>query len=302
LIKKQVKSGLSFSKKELNGLISFCVLLLLIYFAPSIYQWAVPPEVFSFNEFRTEIARFNASEKLRRTYSYKQLKDEVEEKELAPELFEFNPNGLSESSWRRLGLSVRQIKGIKNYERKGGRFFKKEDLKKLYTITPEDYVRLEPYIRIPERESSHTFATKYPEREKKVKPVVLVELNSADSALLETVNGIGPAFASRIIKYRNRLGGFHDKQQLMEVYGLDSTKYHALEAQVQVDVQLLKKININTAAFEDLKSNPYLSYKQMNALIQYRKQHGNYSNSGDLKKVAILPDQTISKLLPYLSF
>ena len=130
----------------------------------------------------------------------------------------------------------------------------------------------------------------------------MVELNSADSAALETVNGIGPAFASRIIKYRSRLGGFNSKEQLREVYGIDSAKYQALQSQVNVDAGSIQKININTAQFGDLKKNPYLSFKQMNALIQYRKQHGNYSSVADLRKVLILNDEVLARLAPYLSF
>ncbi len=279
----------------------FSLALVLIYFLPDAYSYFAPPETYSFSAFEKEISRFRASEKLRRTYSYKQLKNEVEEKELSAGYFEFDPNGLSESSWQKLGLSARQIKVIKNFENKGGHFYKKEDLQKIYSVTPEDYARLEPYISITPKENNKFKNTSLP-YQRAAKPTILVELNAADSTSLETINGIGPAFAVRILKYRQRLGGYYNKNQLLEVYGLDSAKFNLLEQQVRVEAQNIQKININTALFEDLKQHPYLTYKQMNAIIQYRKQHGNYTTADDLKKIAIINEETIRKLSPYLSF
>lgn len=109
-------------------------------------------------------------------------------------------------------------------------------------------------------------------------------------------------FANRIIKYRERIGGFYKKEQLMEVFGLDSVKYEEIKDQIVIDLTKLKRINVNTAEFADFKNHPYIRYKQVNALIQYRKQHGNYSNIADLNKVAILNQETINRLAAYLEF
>lgn len=201
-------------------------------------------------------------------------------------------------------MSSRQIKVIENYESKGGRFYRKEDFRKIYSVTKEDYARLAPYIVIPERfpnanKGASSFAKPV---ERTAKELAIVEINAADSAQLETIKGIGPAFASRIIKYRRRLGGFYKKEQLLEVYGLDSVKYLQLESQISVDQSGLEKIDINRATFDDLKRHPYLSYKQMNAIIQYRKQHGLYNSINDLKKVLLLNDEVLSKIKPYLKF
>src|SRR5690606_23074537 len=136
----------------------------------------------------------------------------------------------------------------------------------------------------------------------KKREAAMVDLNTADSAALEMLPGIGPAFASRILKYRNKLGGFHDKEQLLEVYGMDSARYYNLEKQLLVNPAAIKKLNINTAEFADLKPFPYLSYKQMNAIIQYRRQHGNFKNIDDMKGVAILNEDILRKIAPYISF
>ena len=111
---------------------------------------------------------------------------------------------------------------------------------------------------------------------KKASAGTIIELNTADTAKLAELNGIGPAFARRIVNYRERLGGFHDKEQLKEVFGLDSEKYAGLQLQVTVDASSIRKIQINKVTFDRLKRFPYLTFKQMNAIIQFREQHGEY--------------------------
>ncbi len=222
----------------------------------------------------------------------------------APAYFRFNPNQLPEADWQKLGLSKKQIKVIKNYEAKGGKFWKKEDLKRIYSIDAALYSKLEPYISIPEEYPAYgrTIEGRGGVQRHSQNAVVVVELNSADSATLQTVRGIGPVLASRIVRYRDRLGGFCRKEQLREVYGIDSARYSSLEGQIIVNPGPVRKLNFNTATFDDIKGYPYLSYKQMNAIIQYRKQHGPYSGINDLKKIAILNEEILRKIAPYLIF
>jgi DNA uptake protein ComE-like DNA-binding protein len=137
---------------------------------------------------------------------------------------------------------------------------------------------------------------------KKAAPGVVIELNTADTSKLMELNGIGSSFARRIISYRDRLGGFLSKDQLKEVFGLDSEKYAGLQAQVSADASLIKKIPINTVTFDGLSKFPYLSYKQMNAIIRFREQHGEYESAADLGNIAIMDAQTLQKIKPYITF
>jgi DNA uptake protein ComE-like DNA-binding protein len=137
---------------------------------------------------------------------------------------------------------------------------------------------------------------------KKAATGIVIELNGADSAKLTALHGIGPSFAKRIITYRNRLGGFYNKEQLREVFGLDSSTYSGLQAQVNADPSRIKKILVNKVTFDGLSHFPYLSYKQMNAIIQFREQHGDYESLADMKNIAILDDQTLNKIKPYIAF
>jgi len=301
-----IKNYFAITKKEWNGMLVLAALILIVLFAPDIYLLFKKPGQIDFARIK-EAQRILNEAKEGQPYDYpKKYPDERQADasfsriKSKPEYFSFNPNNLADELWKKLGLRERQIKVIKNYEAKGGKFYKKEDLQKIYSVTAEDYTRLAPFINIPERNfSKNNFV---PASTFKSKPLVVVDINHADSAQLTTIRGIGPAFANRILKYRNRLGGFYRKTQLMEVYGLDSAKYAEIEKQVEIDVSGINKININTCGFDDLKRNPYLTFKQMNVIIQYRKQHGNYKSSSDLKNIVILNDEVIRKTEPYFSY
>jgi competence protein ComEA len=118
----------------------------------------------------------------------------------------------------------------------------------------------------------------------------LLELNAADSLALLGIFGIGPAYASRILKYREQLGGFVRISQLKEIYGFNTEVYDKLQPQIQVNGQLLKKMNINTATEENLKVHPYVRNRLAKLIISYRQQHGKYASIEDLKKIAIMND------------
>lgn len=223
----------------------------------------------------------------------------------ALELFPFNPNRLPAEQWRRLGLTDKQIRVIYNYESKGGSFRRKEDLQKMYSISEERYRRFEPYIVIPE-ETKPAMKSEFPYPARKTAPPGkisrIVELNAADSVALVEVRGIGPVLASRILQYRSRLGGFRNVDQLREVFGIDSSRYQEIFAQMAVDTGAIRKIPINRVSFDELRKFPYLKYKQMNAIIQYRKQHGRYASVEDLTKINILDREILRKIAPYLVF
>jgi len=171
-------------------------------------------------------------------------------------------------------------------------------MQKMYTISPKKYQELLPYVNIPqlakqENKSVFTYAKKAP---------VMVDVNTADTLMLDEIKGVGAAFARRIVKYRERLGGFYAKEQLLEVFGVDTAKFIEIKDQIKIDPEAIKKIPINSVEFDDLKRHPYLTFKQMNAIVQYRKQHGAYKNLSDLGKVLILKPETIDKIAPYLDF
>lgn len=290
-----------FSKNEFNGLIILIVIIVLLQSASFIYSHFEPLEIDAPN-LQAQIKKIEITNQSDFHYTRDRIESSNTKKNLR--LFAFDPNKLDAEGWQSLGLSIKQAKSIVNYTTKGGKFYKAEDLQKMYTISPEMYKKLLPYVKIANINDS-AFPKKdfkYEKKEYVKKALVIVDINRADSSELDEIKGIGGAFANRIIKYRERLGGFYKKEQLMEVYGLDSIKYDEIKGQISISAVNLKIVNINTAVFNDLKTNPYLTYKQINAIIQFRKQHGNYAGVADLKKIVILNQKIIDNITPYISF
>ncbi|KIA90853.1 hypothetical protein OC25_24005 [Pedobacter kyungheensis] len=288
-----------FSKGEFNGLLFLVLLIIVIKAIPFIYGYYKPVEKDD-PLLLSRIQQLKVVDEERQAYISERTEHDNKPKNLR--FFNFDPNTLPVAGWQSFGLSPKQAAAVVNYTLKGGRFYKPEDLQKMYTISPELYHKLLPYVQIAEKPAGVDKSFTPLERKAYVKKTVIVDINTADSAELDEIKGIGGTFAKRIIKYRDRLGGFYKTEQLMEVYGLDEQKYAEIKDQVSIGKAGLKTININTAVFNDLKSNPYLSFKQINAIIQYRKQHGNYTGIDDLKKVVLLNQEVIDKISPYISF
>lgn len=228
-------------------------------------------------------------------------------------LFNFNPNLLPYDSLLLLGLSPSIARRLVNYRQKGGRFRKKEELQKIYGFPPELYQQLEPWIFIPteapkpppgRREVVQPYSPA-PETGKKPVNATLekFELNKADSLQLVSVRGIGPVLSSRILKFREALGGFVSAEQLREVWGLSPEAADALLQRVYLSPNTpIRKLQINQATAQELALHPYINAKQAGWIVAYRSQHGPFSGAGDLQKITQLDDNFAEKLAPYLQF
>jgi len=302
-MKKLLNAYFDFSKREFNGLIVLIVLILLISAIPYIDEYVSSEDD---NSEAEHLAIKRLSLPVKKTTAFRKAKLKQRFKnEVKHSLFLFDPNTIDTDDWQRLGLSFKQSAAILKYLAKGGRFRKVEELQKMYTINGKMYAKLYPYVRIKSSDTGKEIkrvSSFNRKAEGVVSKVKIIEINGADSVALIQIRGIGASFAKRIIKYREQVGGFYKKEQLLEVFGLDSAKFEEIKNQISVNANELKMININTAKLEDFKGHPYVRYKQVNAIIEYRKQHGNYSNIADLNKVAILSQEMIERLAPYLTF
>jgi DNA uptake protein ComE-like DNA-binding protein len=112
---------------------------------------------------------------------------------------------------------------------------------------------------------------------------------------------IGPTFARRILKYRSLLGGYVDKEQLWEVYGMDSVRYNTIAPYVTVDPEGVAPLDLNTVSLDQLKRHPYLDYYQAKAIVLLRERVGRFESVQDLQKVPIIDNETYTKIIPYLT-
>jgi len=129
---------------------------------------------------------------------------------------------------------------------------------------------------------------------------LLININQADSFEFRKLAGIGEKYSSRIVRYRNWLGGFHSKEQLLEVYGVDSTLLHTISPFIELGCDSLRRVNINDCSMKDLSSHPYISYKLAKLMVKYREHHGAYSSLEELKKIPLIDEQLFRKIAVYL--
>lgn len=130
----------------------------------------------------------------------------------------------------------------------------------------------------------------------------LVDFSETDSIVLQVVPGIGEVLAGRIIKYRESLGGLHQKQQLLEVYGVTEEVADRIIEYFPFTPTIQQKLRINDVEAAELAEHPYINYGQAKVIIAYRKQHGNYKSAEDLLKIKIFNEEWLSRLRPYLAF
>lgn len=305
-MKDFVKSYFTFNRKDRNAFVVILVITVIIALAPFFYNLFITEEPYDFSDFKNDIIAFELEQKrLQEADSLKELKEKenfnffsidqsVEKAKLTP--FTFNPNNLPAEQWRKLGLNDKQINSIKNFEAKGGRFAIKKDLKKMYLISETEYNTLEPFIDLPDEKLCSPPAVK-----KQSQVLVTFELNNADSTQLKELKGIGNVLSKRIVRYREKLGGFYKKEQLLEIEGIDTVLYNSIITQLTLEKRLVRKINVNTAIFSDFSGHPYISNNVALSIINYRNMHGPYNELTDVMNSALVTEELFYKISPYLT-
>jgi len=130
--------------------------------------------------------------------------------------------------------------------------------------------------------------------------IFIIELNSADTFDLQRLRGIGPSFAKRIVKYRERLGGYREKSQLLEIFGMDPEKYNEIKDHLTVNADSIRKINLNAVTFKELISHPYFPFEVTKNIMIYRKDHKKFVGTEELLKIKNINDSIYRKIKPYL--
>lgn len=288
-----------------------CVLSLSILAAVSVFILHDEEEAVTSPVSAEEISRVRALQDEMRKRAVRQ-----EERErnggLAENLFPFDPNHDDSLTLSRLGLRSWQIHNMMRYRAAGGTWRSSDDFKRLYGLSDADYARLRPYIRIAPADRKRAYVpykkenygiprgeTPQYERVEKYEEGTRVAANSADTAELKRIPGIGSYYARKIVNYRERLGGFVRASQIDEIEGLPAgaSRWFVVE-----DNPHIEKIRINHASFKQIVRHPYMSYEQTKAIVNHIRSYGPLQGWRDLRLYKEFSEDDFSRLSPYFSF
>lgn len=205
----------------------------------------------------------------------------------------FDPNISDYNQLTGFGFSQYQAKNLIAYRNKGGVFKLPADILKIYGIDSALFLKVKSKIRI---ETSVMTASSPPQE-----PLLFIELNEADSTDLLELSGVGPSFAGRILKYRERLGGFYHPSQILEVYNFSEETYAKIEGSIFVDTLKIKKIRINFADFKDIIKHPYFKKEKVNMILKHREKNGPFKDMNEILNSGIFDKIEFEKVEPYLT-
>ena len=247
------------------------------------------------------------------------------------ELFCFDPNTADSTALLKLGLRPWQVRNIYKYRAHGGIYRKPEDFARLYGLSAHQYKRLLPYIRIAKEyrmtaaeyvesmgkgerisyyknnqnisydnrrqgiNSEKTTPSDYP---RKISTGEHIILNTADTTQLQRVPGIGSYYSKVIMRYGERLGGYVSIDQLDEIEDFPTeTKQFFV-----IDNPSPRRLNVNTMTLNELKRHPYINFYQAKAIVDFRRINGQIRSLQQLSTSPDFTEETIKRLLPYVTY
>ena len=296
MIRKILNEYFNYTKQETRGIIVLVILITLVFIIPFFIKNNA-----QYHNNRTEYSDF--AQKIETILSKQEeipAEKKVKKQQQKVEYFQFDPNTVSKQDLKKMGFSDKQSKTLINYRKGGGVFKNKKDLKKIYGITDEMYIKLEPYIFIKQNKQEKTVAV-YKKKPEPVYKMLTIEVNTADTSKFMQLKGIGAILSQRIINYRNFVGGFYKKEQLLEVYGIKSNVYNKIKDNLTVDTTVIKKININKVDFKTLAKHPYLTYTDTKRIFKFREISGDFTSISQLKTNKLVSIDTYNKIRHYLT-
>lgn len=286
------KSHFKFDKQERSGI--FFLLSIIIFLQIGYYLYTVYSQK---NE-----STFSVNEKVEKQVSL--LKKNKKKSESS--FFPFNPNYISEYKGYKLGMSANEIKNLHLYRGQNKFVNSTSEFQAITGVSDSLLNKISPYFKFPDWKTFKKNAKPADVSSFKAKKnddsKVKRDLNTSSAQDFKSVYGIGEKLSLRIVKFRDRLGGFLVEEQLYDVYGLKpEVVKKALEDFKIITKPSIAKINLNTATASELAKNIYLNYELSNKIVQYREENNEISSFEELSKIEGFPSEKINRISLYLA-
>lgn len=278
------------TQRTKSGLIVWSILALGIVFTPRIIRTCFPED-----PIKIEIKTLEKIKLFKKSERRKQWNNKRNRYHIPPS--KFNPNEYTKAQWMALGLSEKQAVVVLKFCKYP--LQSNEDLKRIFVIPEALYQRIKDSTIYPQRVHA-SYPPKEPTLHAEKQPK-RITIGAIDSAKLVSVRGIGPFYAKMIMRYERALGGFHRKEQLLEVFKMNTETYEILCDKLDFSETHIRKISINKATAEELDHHPYLNRWQANSIVKMRIQLGGFQSLHELRKSHLINAEDFEKLEPYVS-
>lgn len=301
-MKNRFMNYLYFSRSERLGSMALLLFCVGVFSVPTILQWYRPHRSTDFSEFEATIRAFRQSEQSAAVS--------------ADSIFVFDPNTATEADFLRLGLSEKVARNICHFREKGGQFREADDFKKIWSLEPEDFERLRPFIRIGGDETPSEGEKNAPAQAFQFDPNIATE-----GELMRL--GLPERTVKSILNYRSKGGMFRKKEDLAKIYTLSETDYQRLEPYINIlfsggdtlravafaggggfmpqKAPPKSPVDLNGADVEDLVKLPLVGEKRASQIISFRDKLGGFLFPDQLAEMYNLPDSVFQRIRPYIT-
>jgi competence protein ComEA len=298
-MKRILKNYLTFTRKERTAVLVLLGLIGVLMVAPLFYspEPAPPRDIHLLQQYLDSAQTTKADKRI----AVGEATTETEIEKSPVSLFYFDPNTLVPADWLRLGIPEKTVRTIVNYRNKGGQFRLPEDLRKIWGLRKADADRLVPYIRI-KSSMNDAYVSRFslPAKEKKLaEQKLIIDVNNATAAEWETLPGIGKVLANRLIRYREKLGGFTSLEQVKKTYGISDSVFTLIQPLLRLQPEMVsgnRSLDLNTATVSQLTAVAGIPEAIAKAIVVYRKEYGPFQQITDLKKLVLISDTLFQRV------
>ena len=223
-----------------------------------------------------------------------------------PKIYPFNPNFITDFKGYKLGMSTTEIDRLLAYRKLNKWVNSAKEFQQVTKVSDSLLAVISPYFKFPDWVNRQTANSnkQFPETGlPKKQAITVMDINQATQQDLIKVYGIGPALSERILKEKDKYGGFVSMEQMGFIWGLSPEVIENLNKHFKVFViPNIKKININTASVKELAQFPFFRYQLAKEIVTYRSMNGEIHTAEDLSKIKDFPVEKSSVIIKYLEF
>jgi DNA uptake protein ComE-like DNA-binding protein len=291
---KIFKSHFWYTKNQRNGILLLLIIIiflqLILHFKNFDSQQLVDlsqPKITSYNKQLDSLKKKSSKKKKFKIYP-------------------FNPNYISDYKGYQLGMNVDEIDRLLAHREQRLYVNSAKEFQTITKISDSLLQKISPFFKFPEwvqkKNNNKNNQQRYiPNSRINVSEITTVDINKATLKDFTAIEGVDEYISERIIKYRSKLQGFSFKEQLFEVWGLDELIANKILSTFSIkNKPIIKKVNINTASFKEVLSNPYIDYELCIQIFDYKDEVAELQSISEIKNIEGFPIKKYNRIVLYL--